>query len=285
MDTKQTKEPSVRQACAEAARGLLAAHGELRALDAWNGSRVPAAAKRSLNAVIADWVARNEPPLSVHARLAALINAEHPVVGEVRYQVRLAMVHHLRDGWAGTGAGAPVETIPPLDEPTPDLPPSGLDVETLVRQALAETAPEAEPEAAPEPPAPATPDAWECGLCGLVSDDQAALVTHIADCEGPVAPTEEEPLPPAGPALVFSYGGTEIHREPAPEEPAGSASPVDDSGGRYECALCGMVTEGQAVLEAHLAQCTGTGSSGRSSRRGSAVPKPASKKRSAKSRR
>jgi hypothetical protein len=60
-------------------------------------------------------VARNEPPLAEHEHLAALIRAEDSQVGETRYQIRLAMAHHLRAGWSGAPAG-------------------GADVEMLVRQ-------------------------------------------------------------------------------------------------------------------------------------------------------
>ena len=272
MDTKETK-----AACTEAAQGLLAAHGELKRLPVWDGTRVPAPTKKRLNDLIEEWARDNRPPLAVHDRLADLLLTEQPP--HTRYNLRMAMVRHLRDGWTGTGTGAPPA---PATEPAP-APPDGegpapeSEVERLVRQALAETGAGEfegplvpEPLPAPEPaPAPlaAEPDSWECGLCGLVSADQETLVAHVAGCEGPLGTDPEPPADPA-PAPVLEE-----------EPPADGAPPVDDSGGRYECALCGMVTEGQDVMDAHLAQCTGTEAAPRRERGVSPAPKPSGGKR------
>jgi hypothetical protein len=207
MDTKTA---STREACKRAALGILAARDDLRGLQPWTTTRLPSDAKRSLNEAIADWVARNEPPLAEHEHLAALIRAEDAQVGETRYQIRLAMAHHLRAGWSGAAAAAPGAAIA-AGGPPASAPPSGsVDVETLVRQALAEQdSPDADDGAPAPPPAPPAEEGeWECGLCGLRAVDQEALVAHVADCngvrvgpeaeDGPTAPESDGEGPAAG---------------------------------------------------------------------------------------
>lgn len=273
-----TKTPSVREAAREAALGLIAAHSELWDLEPWTSTRLPAEPKRTLNAVIADWVARNEPPLTVHEFLAPLIRDEHPLVGENRYQVRLAMAHHLRDGWAGKGRVVAVPQVAPPRAPAPVTPVAkGIDVETLVRQALAETEPEPgdglgddplpEPEAAPEP----VSTDWECGLCGLQASDQDTLVAHVGTCglepEAPEAAPEEPLVEPEEPGAA-----------PDGEDPLTPQSPNGEDGERFQCAQCGMVTEGAEVLADHLTRCQGAERTPRTPRRLTAVPKPAGRK-------
>jgi hypothetical protein len=215
MDTKTA---STREACKRAALGILAARDDLRGLQPWATTRLPSDAKRSLNEAIADWVARNEPPLAEHAHLAALIRAEDPQVGETRYQIRLAMAHHLRAGWGGAAAAAP---------PPASAPPSGgsVDVETLVRQALAEQGPpDADDEAgegddggvATDRTPPADVREWECGLCGLRAVDQEALVSHVADCNGVRVGTETEDGPTAPESDGEGPAAGETGTEPTP---------------------------------------------------------------------
>jgi hypothetical protein len=279
-----TKVPSSREACKLAALALLATHDDLWRLEPWTSTRLPAEAKRTLNAVIADWVERNEPPLEVHERLAAMIRAEPPEIGETRYQIRLAMAHHLRDRWTRTAIAAEVAGEPAAAPSAPPAAPrtGGLDVEALVRQALEET--ESEPgdglgdAPLPEPPpahehAPASDDrAWECGLCGTPFGEQDALVEHVATCG--IAPEDPEPEPVGDEAPMDA--DLEQRFNPADDEDtAPEIAPADDADGRFQCALCGMVTEGAAVLEDHLSRCQGAERSPRAPRRLAAVPKPA----------